>query len=176
MTLNEGDIVSSLQRQFPEISSASVVLPIFSQVPTVNIAIAGPSFVLKSQGQSYVVNSQGVATSDNGSQSLAHSLPSVEDQTGFKIEVGKQILSASEVAFINNIMIQSRHANVPVKSLSLPPLAQELNLYTTDQPYYVKFYLGGDSTQQIGQFICHAQTTKRHKCDPGRVPRRSREW
>jgi hypothetical protein len=166
ITLDEASIVSSLQKQFPEITSAAVVLPIFSQVPTLNINIAGPSFTLKSNGQSYIVNSQGVATADNSKQALGSGLSTVEDQTGFKVVVGKQVLSASEVTFINNVIAQSKHAKVPVKSLTLPPLVQELNLYTSDQPYYVKFYLGGDSMQQMGQFLATRKQLKDTKVTP----------
>jgi hypothetical protein len=153
ITLDEQSIVKSLQSQFPEIASVQITLPIFSQTPTFRINIASPGFVLSSNGQSYIINSQGVAVASSSNFPSIKNLPVVTDQSGFTIEKGKQVLSGSEVSFINTLIVQCRKANVPIQALTLPPLAQELDLRTSDKPYYVKFYLGGDSKLQAGQFL-----------------------
>jgi cell division septal protein FtsQ len=160
ITFSEQDVVEQLQTQFPEIASASIELPIIAQTPVVHLNIAKPSFVLSSKGQSYIVDSDGVAVAESNGFSGAQKLIRVEDQTGFSDEVGKQVMSAGSVKFINDLVKQCQHANVAISSLSLPNLAQELDLRTSDKPYYVKFYLGGDVLQQTGQFLA-----TRHQLD-----------
>jgi hypothetical protein len=62
-------------------------------------------------------------------------------------------------------LAQTRRAGVPIKSLTFPPLAQELDLATEDQPYFVKFYLGGDPLVQAGTFLA-----ARHQFSSGVKP------
>jgi hypothetical protein len=80
-------------------------------------------------------------------------LTEVTDQSGFSANAGQQVMSADSVKFVNALVAQLKHANVPISEIILPPLAQELNLKISDRPYYVKFYLGGDVLQQTGQFL-----------------------
>ena len=153
VTFNEESLSVSLRKQFPEISSVSVELPIFSETPVVRLNIAKPSFFLASGNLDYIVDSQGVATSAIPKLTRSASLVTLTDQSGFAAHIGGQVLSAQSVSFINNLLAQTTYANVPVKSLVLPPQALELDLRTTDQSYYVKFYLGGDPLLQAGQFL-----------------------
>jgi hypothetical protein len=138
ISFSESALTQQLQKQFPEISGIRVELPIFSQTPVIHLKISNAEFALSSSGQSYP-----------SSQKLIN----VEDQSGFKVEVGKQVMSAGAVEFINTLVKQSKHGNVSIASLALPKLAQELDLKTTDRSYYVKFYLGGDVNLQSGQFL-----------------------
>ncbi|MGH7156635.1 MAG: hypothetical protein ACREGG_00760, partial [Candidatus Saccharimonadales bacterium] len=57
------------------------------------------------------------------------------------------------VGFINTVIAECKHSKVPISSLVLPTTPQELDLHTADQPYYVKFYLGGDVLNEAGQFL-----------------------
>jgi len=160
ITFSEQDVTSKLQKQFPEITSTDVELPIVSQTPVVHLKIASPSFVLNNQGHSYIVDSDGVAVADAANFPKASGLVRVEDQSGFSAKLGQQVLTADGVNFINTIVKQSKRANVPISTLTLPNLAQELDLRTSDRPYYVKFYLGGDPLLESGQFLA-----SRHQFD-----------
>jgi cell division septal protein FtsQ len=153
ITFDEQDVVNKMQKHFPEIASARVELPIFAQTPVIYLQISSPSFILTSSSGSYVVDSQGVAVAKTSDFNGAHNLLAVEDQSGFDAGVGKQVMSAGAVNFINTLANQSKHANVNISTLTLPKTAQELDLRTKDRPYYVKFYLGGDSLLQAGQFL-----------------------
>ncbi|MBI2589364.1 hypothetical protein HYW35_04155 [Candidatus Saccharibacteria bacterium] len=153
ITLNKKAVEIKLKRQFPEITSLSINIGVFSQIPRVKLVIDGPSFNLSSAAETYVVNAQGVAVAKSANLAASSQLPNLIDQTNFKVELGKQVLAASEVTFINNLLAQCRRSSVPVASLTLPPLAQELDLRTADKSYLVKFYLGADASQQIGQFL-----------------------
>jgi hypothetical protein len=153
VTLSEQSIVNSMQKEFPEISNATVELPVMSETPVIHITIAQPSFILKNGGNSYIVSSDGVAIAYNGQIASTKNLTEVTDQSGFSANAGQQVMSADSVKFVNALVAQLKHANVPISQIILPPLAQELNLKTSDRPYYIKFYLGGDVLQQTGQFL-----------------------
>ncbi len=153
VTLDENAISSALRKQFPEIASLKIELPLFSQVPNVHLNIAAPSLILESGGALYLVDAEGVSVAKAAQWPALGNLPHVIDQTGFSLKAGQPVLSASAVGFIKALASQCQRAGVPISSLSLPPLAQELDLRTADSGYFVKFYLGGEVLQQSGQFL-----------------------
>lgn len=154
LTFNETRIVGKLEQQFPEITTATVSLPLVGQRPTVHLNIDPPALILKSAAGEYIINASGKAVAQNPNIKLTPSLPALVDQSGFKVNVGSQALSSDEIGFINQLIAQCQKSRVPISSLVLPAIAQELDLHTADQPYYVKFYLGGsNSSIQIGQFL-----------------------
>ena len=153
VSLDETGIVNALQAEFPEIASASVELPLFGETPILHLNISAPSFVLASGGKAYIVDSQGVVVGEATDFPAVKNLPQVIDQSGFGVKIGSQTLSADNVAFINTLVAEAKQANVAIASLTLPSLAQELDLRTSDRGYYVKFFLGGDAAQQSGQFL-----------------------
>ena len=153
VTLDEQGIVSALQKRYPEISSASIELPIVAQTPTVHISIAAPSFFMNSSGKTYIIDSQGRAVAEARSLPKIKGLSVINDASEFSVTRGSQVLSASAVNFINRVISQFQRAKIPLDTITLPTLAQELDVRTTDRPYYVKFFLGGEPLQQIGQFI-----------------------
>ncbi len=150
---NDVAVTSNLKKQFPEIVSAQIELPFISQNATVRLLVSKPIMNLNSHGNVYVVDTQGVVVANSNSVPAAKKLVLVDDQTGFKAAQGKQVLSASEVDFINQVILQSRRANVQISSILLPTAPEELQVRVKDQPYYVKFYLGGDALKQTGQFL-----------------------
>ncbi len=163
LTFDENGLSSALKQKFPEISNVSVDLPLFGQVPTIHITVAQPSLILKaaegspSQSEHFIIDAKGVVAGPQSSYPTIKGLPLITDETGFKAQVGRSVLSLSDVNFILTIVAQAKKAGVPIASLSLPKLAQELDLRTTDRAYFVKFYLGGDGLTQSGQFLAARQ-------------------
>lgn len=153
LTFDEKSVVFNLQKRFPEIESASVDLPLFSQTPKLNINVAGPAFVLNNQDAEYVVNTRGVAVAKRSDLPPLKDLPTVIDQTGFNAQAGKQVISSAEVNFINTLVTELKMARVQIATMTLPAKAQELDLRTKDESYYTKFYLGGDPLTQTGQYL-----------------------
>lgn len=150
ITLNEQSIASSLQKQFPEITRVDIELPIAAHTPIIRLNIAQPSFVLGNNGKLYIIDSQGVAVSKTGQN---NDLTVVADNSGFVAKLGQQVMSAEQAQFVTNLLAQLQHAKVPVKTLTLPSQAEELDLQTTDKPYFVKFFMGGNILTQAGQYI-----------------------
>ncbi len=153
ITFNEQKVINALQKQFPEIASAEVELPFFSEKATIRLNISPPTLKLASGGQTYIIDSRGVVAAKASDLPKVKDLTAIEDQSGFSAIVGQQVLSSSAVSFINVIAAECRYAKVQILSLTLPSLPQELDLRTKDRPYFVKFYLGGDPLIQAGQFI-----------------------
>ncbi len=160
LTLDERGITSVLKEQFPEIDVVKIEVPIVSQIPTLRLSIATPTFNLSSNNNLYVVGSNGVIAGLSSQLAGSSSLPSVIDQSGFAAAPGKQVLGTEVIAFINTVLAQCRRAGVKVQSLTLPAAAQELDLRVQNQPYFVKFYLGGDALNQTGQYLA-----AKHKFD-----------
>lgn len=160
VTFDQNSVIENIKKKYPEISSASVELPLFSQTPTLRLNISTPSFFLSSSGESYVVDNQGVVIAKKEALPQITNLPLLVDESGFSARVGQQVLGQQGAAFIISLVAQCAKAKVPVQSLILPPLAQELDLRTTDRGYSTKFFLGSDPLSQIGQFLA-----ARHKFD-----------
>ena len=170
LTFDEDSLLSSLKQKFPEISDISVDLPLFGQVPTVHIGIAQPSLMLKSAAGStnaterFIVDSKGTVVGSQSNFPAIKDLPLINDETGFGAQIGRSVLSLSDVNFILSVIAQAKKANIPIASLTLPKLAQELDLRTTDRSYFIKFYLAGDALAQSGQFLAarkHFDQTKK---------------
>lgn len=153
LTFDEVAVVKAIQQKFPEVHSARIELPFFSEQPIVWLNISSPAFKLVNAQNSYLIDDQGVAVAKSAEFPAIKNQVTVQDQTSFKVSPGQQILSSDGVVLINMVIAQAKQAKVPIASLSLPPRAQELDLKTADQPYYVKFYLEGDALNQTGQFL-----------------------
>ena len=166
ITFNQAGIVKALKQKYPEISQASIELPFFSQKPKVTLIVAEPAFQFKSQNTSYIINSEGIAVTSNFNLPEARKLTTVNDNSGFKTAVGKQVLSSNDVAFIQAVIKQSQKAGVTIASLTLPAKAQEIDLKAADRPYFVKLLLGGDANLQAGQFLA----ARHHFDDTGQQP------
>ena len=153
LTFNQDKLVSQLQGDYPEVRAASVELPIFSQQPIIRLQIAPPAFILKSSDQEFVIDAQGRAAGPKNNSPRIRNLQEIIDQTGFKMTQGKQSLSSDNVLFITDLISQLSKSKVPIKQMVLARSPSELDLYTTDESYYTKFYLAGDPATQIGQFL-----------------------
>ncbi|MBX4188780.1 hypothetical protein KW792_01635, partial [Candidatus Saccharibacteria bacterium] len=153
ITYDGQEITRAMKKKFPEIKSIDTELPLLSEKPALRIVVAKPSLKVLNNGTNYVVDSQGVVVAPARLVAGAKQLPQVVDQSGYNAQPGRPLLSASAVDFIETVLSQAKLAKVPVSSLALPPVAQEIDLKATDQAYYVKFYLGGDPLTQAGQYL-----------------------
>ncbi len=157
VTFEEQAVISKIQNQFPEVQAVQIELPFFSEQPKAKLIISPPAFKITSNNQAFVVDSQGVAVAKAETLPTSKNLVTLNDQSGFNAQLGRQILSTQSVQFIQSLITQTQHAKVPISSLSLPALPQELDLHISDQSYFVKFYLGGDADLQLGQFLASRQ-------------------
>jgi hypothetical protein len=166
ITFNESALAAQLQKQFPEVKSVNVELPIFSQSPTIRLTVSPPAIYLTSLNQTYVVDEAGVAIARKAELPRVKALTQVDDQTGYQLAAGQQVLNNEGADFINALVSQSRKSSIPIDSLILPARVQELDLKTKDRPYYVKFNLSGDIERQIGQFLAARKQFDKNDSQP----------
>jgi hypothetical protein len=160
LTLDRSGISETLKKQFPEIDSVKIGVALVSQIPKLHISIATPTFNFSSSNNIYIVGSNGVVSGLSSQLSESSKLPTVIDQSGYEATPGKQVLGTETVGFINTVLAECKRANVKVQSMTLPAAAQELELRAQNQAYFVKFYLGGDALNQVGQYLA-----AKHKFD-----------
>ena len=160
ITLDRNGITKSLQKQFPELDSVRIEVPIISQIPTIRLGVAAPTFNFASGNNLFVVGSNGVVATKSSQLSLSVKLPTLIDQSGFEAAPGKQVLGTNSIGFINTLITQTKHAKVDISSLTLPAAPQELDLRAAGSGYFVKFDLNGDALLQAGQYLA-----AKHKFD-----------
>ena len=172
LTFDKNGLLDKLKTQFPEVAAVRVDLPLVGSRPRVHIEIAEPALILKGAEGTFgasarlVVDSKGTVIGPSADFPSVKDLPLISDETGFETVVGRSVLSRSDIDFITTVIAQARAAKVPIASLALPKLAQELDLRTTDRKYFVKFYLGGDALTQSGQFLAARQKFDSTKKQP----------
>lgn len=157
LTINTTQIATDLQKTFPELDDVSVSLPALGSQATIYIRPADPALVLTAQNGSFVLDSNGRALSQAGSQSSSLNLASVTDQSGIAVTLGKQALPKSETLFIHSVMQQLKDKHIGVQSMVLPAATSELDVYIKGQPYFVKFNIHDNNQDaarvQSGTFI-----------------------
>jgi hypothetical protein len=157
ISFDQTGLVTALKSNYPEVKAASAELPVFSRQPVFRIEVATPALFLKGQKNSYLINTNGISVGPKDKYKNLSSLAEVVDQSGFDIEPGKQVLSSADIQFILAVSKEMKIYNIPIKMLAIPNLAQQLNVYTVDAPYYVKFFTGGDPSIQAAQMIASRQ-------------------
>lgn len=156
LTINTESITKQLMAQFPELSAASVTLPILTHRPIIYISPAQPALLLVGSNGAYVLDTSGRALMvvNNPKDLLNLTLPLVTDQSGLKLAINQQALSSTDVEFIVTVVAQLAAKQVVVSSLTLPVATRELDVGIATQSYIVKFNLqDGDARQQAGTFL-----------------------
>lgn len=154
LTLNTEPIVTSLQREFPEVANAVITVPLIGHRPIVRIAVSSPAFILATNRGAYYINADGiplVRVADVEHQ--IQGLTTVSDETGLSVTVGTQILPADTVSFISAVIAQLNATNTPVERISLPLEANEVQVRIQGQPYLVRFNTLEDPRKQVGTFL-----------------------
>ncbi len=154
VSINTRPITAALQKQFPEVSTAVITLPLLGHRPIVYISVSSPAFVLATTNGAYYMSTDGrplVRVSDVANP--ISGLTTVSDATGISISVGQQALPTDTVAFISQVIEQLTASKIPIDQVSLPLEANELEVRVTGQPYRVRYNLLGDAKLQTGTFL-----------------------
>jgi hypothetical protein len=154
ITIDTGKFSQQMMRQFPELSSVSVTLPLLAHRPVVYLQPAQPALVLATDGGSFVIDERGKALLPADGSSGEAKLPQVVDQSGLRVQLNHQALSADDISFVQTIIAQLAAKHVAVSSMVLPAGSSELDAHIAGQPYFVKFNLQDpDARQQAGTFL-----------------------
>lgn len=181
LTVDTSAVSAELRRNYPEVKSATVVLPLFGMRPTVYIEPYRPSFILTTAASSaYLLDEHGRALvsvsqiTDTGELSV----PTIQDKSGLVVKLGGQVLPRSTVAFIEEVLRVLAAQGIDHSAIVLPPGSSELDVAIAGKPYTVKFNLQGDARQQAGTYIATKLRLERDKTPVGqhidvRVPERA---
>lgn len=167
-TINTAHFEKAFREKFPEVADVSVTLPLISRRPIVTVATAKPSVLLTSQNQIYVLDTRGVAImkSESLPEKTRTQLPVVTDQTGLKVELGKSALPAQDISFINTVLPQLKAKGLSVQSVTLPPLAHQVDIAFNGLPYYGKFSVDTEAREAAGTFLATKERLDRDKTPP----------
>lgn len=156
LTIDTGQLSRKLLKQFPELSSVSVTVPLLAHRPIIYIQPAQPAVILVSSTGSFLIDTSGKALLSAANSADLHqsNLPVISDQSGLKLQLNQQALPAIDVSFIQTVIAQLAAKHFNTASLTLPAAASELDVQVAGQPYTVKFNLqSNDARQQAGTFL-----------------------
>jgi hypothetical protein len=161
-TFDATHISDELRAQFPELAAVSVSLPLFGSQPTIYMLPVDPQLVLQdAAGQRYILDDSGRVLATDTSQvthGVSFSVPTIVDQSGLPIVIGRLALPDTTVAYIAEVAGQLHAAGVTVGSYTLPGGgASELDAQITGQPYIVRFNLHGNARIEVGDYLATAK-------------------
>lgn len=156
ITVNTTDVSQKLVKEFPELASASVTVPLLAHRPIVYIQPAKPVLVIVAKNGAFVAADSGKALlrADKAAELSKYRLPQLKDDSGLKLQVGRQALQTKDVGFIQTIITELTSKQIQIDSFTLPAASSELDVKLVDRPYIVKFNLQSDTArQQAGTFL-----------------------
>lgn len=165
ITINTTSVTKELKDKFPELSDVSVTLPIISRRPLVYIVPSQPTLILNAKNGQFILNEKGTAVLavSRAKDINKLKLPMVEDKTNTNVVIGKTALPASQVIFIDEVNEQLKQAKQTIKSISLPTVANQLDVQLEGQNFYTKMDMHGSSRVQAGSLLAvlkHLSETK----------------
>lgn len=167
ITIDTDKFSAQMVKQFPELSSVSVTLPLLAHRPVVYVQPAQPALILATDSGSYVIDERGRALLPANGSPTQTKLPQVVDQSGLKIKLNQQVLSSDDVRFIQTVVRQLAAKQFTVSSLVLPANSSELNARLAGKSYFVKFNLRDDNPrQQAGTFLATIANLQRKNTLP----------
>lgn len=154
LTINSDSVRQSLQRQFPELTEVTVSIPLVAHRPVIKVVAAKPIMLLQAANGSFYIDDQGRALANITDISAPEGeIVTVADQSGLKIEVGKQILPNATVSFIQEVTRQLSAKGLKVTQFVLPAAPEEIQARIEGYPYYVRFNSAADPIQQAGTYL-----------------------
>lgn len=156
LTADVNGTARALEREFPELQTVSLTLPLIGNRPIVYVQIAQPSVVLQVPQGNFAVNKAGIVLARL--KSLPAGVLIVADQTAGVPQIGKQYLPGTTVDFIQTLAYQLRAAKLPVSVYVLPQASPyELDVRLEGQPYVIRCNLQADALRQSGAAIATIQ-------------------
>ncbi len=163
-TIDTRKFEETLSSEFPELSDIHLSISMLRHKPLVTIQIANPALSIVSGNKEYVVGDDGVVMYDinnvPSSSKTPKDLPVVQDQSSFDIEVGKQVLTVSQIKFIDEITYQLSQKNISTESMIIKGGGGELQLRPGGELYYVRFNFFEDAIKSSGTYLAVREKLK----------------
>lgn len=168
ITIDTKKAEKALLDEFPELSSASITLPVAARRPIIHLKMnAAKVIVLSSYGQFLIDdNGKAIMQLDDSKDPGGLGLIAVRDESELKFGVGDSMLTQDETAFINSLALQLNNSGLKLSSLTLPKVPSELHARIEGKPYFVKLNLRGDARLSAGTLIAAVKKLEADKVTP----------
>lgn len=155
LTVNSRGIERAMQAQFPELQTVVVSLSAFGSSPKVYVSPSVPKLIYVSKSSMFVLDGNGRAliAANQVARLEKLNLPAVTDQNGQDITLGKVAIPKSYVTFIAEVSGQLKAKGLKITSVTLPLVANEMDVRIEGVNYSVKFNLQGDAREEVGSFL-----------------------
>ncbi len=156
LTLNIRAFKAAIQAKLPEVSDVTVSIPLIGRKPIVGLSIIPAQYLLSlPDASSYIVGATGVVLANaRGLASSSYSnLQVLQEDVPLKVNVGKAIMTETDINFIQTVAANLHSAGQTVSSLELPVGASELFVHLKGESYVIKFALNRDARQQVGAYL-----------------------
>lgn len=156
LTFNAKTAAEHLAKQFPELGNVIVSVPLIGGQPVFHLEPADLGLLYASKGgEVYVLSASGKALAPLSEVSEAGKLdlPTVLDQSGLRVTLGKVALPSTNIDFITEVVGQLQAKKLNARNLVLPPGGSELHVQVSGTAYTVKFNLHGDARAEVGAYL-----------------------
>lgn len=159
LTINTSKIAGNIKNNHPELSGVTVVVPLISRQPIIEIQPAIAAFISVTPHGRYVVSDNGVAFYKlKNNQSYQYQL--IIDNRSVGYNLGVQVLSQDETSFITGVIGQFNSKNIKIQTLVLSQTPYELDITPVGAGYYIKFNLLGNSRLEAGAYFASLKLMK----------------
>jgi hypothetical protein len=156
LTLDTNGIAASMQKQFPELTSVVVTVPLVGNRPVIYVSSSRPAFTLQTGTGLYSMDAKGYVLAQLATP--ANSLTLLKEASSRTPKPGSQYLASSTMTFCATVVYELRQGGVTLSYLDLPTSAPyELDAYVSAKPYHIRFNLQADAMQQSGAAVATLQ-------------------
>ncbi len=180
LTINTANLSREIQRQFPELETVNIGLPLLRHRPVVEVRLSQPALQLVTPKASYILDANGRVLFDKKSGAPSFDfgrLPRVSDDSDHTIRLGSPALTSQQVAYVYALSAQVSAKNLVIESLQLVSGGEELHMRLKGLNYLVKFSFRSDARQSSGAFLATKERLESDRAGTGeyidvRIPER----
>lgn len=147
ITFNSQSVEKKILETYPEISSATVTVPLVGHEPVVGIRFAEPKLKFISAGKQMVLDESGKILP---LEAVSAPLPAVTDDSGISYKIGDRALTRQEVLFISVAAAEVAANSRTIANIKIGTAPKEFSLQFEGEAYFVKFSFEYPIRQQLG--------------------------
>jgi hypothetical protein len=154
-TVNSNSIARQIENTYPELDSATVIIPLTGHNLQIVLKASTPVLSLENSTGYYLLNDKGVAILkfSSAKQMSLTKLVTLTDASNSPVSLGKSFISSNTVGFIQSIIYQYSKKNLSIESMTLPNSPYELDVQSRGQNYIEKYNLLDSADYQVGTYF-----------------------
>ncbi len=148
ITLSTRDLENRIIQKFPEISAATVSLPLVGTRPIIGIVFNKPVLAVQTNQKMLLLGEDGRVLAE--AEGVTDLLPKLSDDSGLDYKPGQRLLLADEVRFILDLVKEVKSQGLTVQEIIIGTSPQDVIIKLSGDSYTVKLNFGFDVRQQLG--------------------------